>query len=209
MGIDPTTHKPKSNLLSSAGRNPGTLSHMAQWERARLEAEARMVSESKQLVSKPSPQNNYMRGFSGGVLTSSKASAPSTRSQCLDVLTAWQSVVAGMFALSTNNLEPPPSTFLNNSIPIFVGCHERSANELDRAAVSSVTCIEGIAQDELMLDNDRSNYQLPELNERFDNSMSLHDTTFHWTAATGNIVEDFSDISVHDFGYPIEQGDIY
>ena len=207
MGIDPTTHKPKTNLLSSAGRNTGTLNHMAQWEGARLEAEARLVRESKKLVS---TQNNKP-GFPARVLKSRfKPSAdPSTRTQCLDVLKAWQSVVAGMFALSTNNLEPPPSTFLNNSIPIFVGCHERSANELDRAAVSSVTCIEGIAQDELMLDNDRSHYQLPELNERFDNSMSLHDTTFHWTASTGNIVEDFSDISVHDFGYPIEQGDIY
>ncbi|XP_022726760.1 transcription factor MYB16-like [Durio zibethinus] len=206
MGIDPTTHKPKSNLLSSVGRNPGTLSHMAQWERARLEAEARFVRESKKLMSKPSPENNYKRGFQDGVLKSSKASAPSARSQCLDVLKAWQSVAAGMFAISNNNLEPPRSTFFNNSIPIVIGCDESSANELDSAAVISDTCIGGIAQDELMLDDDRSNYQMPKLNERFDNSMSLHDTTYHWTAATGNILEDFSDISVHDFGYPFEQG---
>ncbi|XP_022775895.1 transcription factor MYB106-like [Durio zibethinus] len=205
MGIDPTTHKPKSNLLSSTGRNTRTLSHMAQWERARLEAEARLVRESKKLVS---TQNNKP-SLSARVVKSSKATASSTRSPCLDVLKAWQSVVAGMFAISTNNLEPPPSTFVNNSIPIVVGCHESSANELDLARTGSVTCIGGFAQDELMLDDDRSNYQVPELNERFDYSMSLHDTTYHWTAATGNIVEDFSDISVHDFDYPIQQGDIH
>ncbi|XVF03299.1 hypothetical protein REPUB_Repub04eG0249200 [Reevesia pubescens] len=200
MGIDPTTHKPKSNLLSSTtGRNTGTLNHMAQWERARLEAEARLVRESKKLVS---TQNNKP-GFSARVVKSSKAaSAPSTRSQCLDVLKAWQNVVAGMFVISTNNLEPPLSTILEyNSI-------QSSANELDLAAAGSVTCIGEIAQDELMLEDDRSNYQLvPELNERFDSSMSLHDTTYHWTPATGNMVQDFSDISVLDFDYPFEQGD--
>ncbi|KAL7163836.1 hypothetical protein ACSBR2_039872 [Camellia fascicularis] len=55
MGIDPVTHKPKSDSL-----NPGqlkvaaTLSHIAQWESARLEAEARatrIVRESTLLRS--------------------------------------------------------------------------------------------------------------------------------------------------------------
>ncbi|KAA8532959.1 hypothetical protein F0562_032924 [Nyssa sinensis] len=48
MGIDPVTHKPKSDALGS-GQWKGTanLSHMAQWESARLEAEARLVRESK------------------------------------------------------------------------------------------------------------------------------------------------------------------
>nr|URY18809.1 MYB protein [Zanthoxylum bungeanum] len=51
MGIDPVTHKPKNNnaLLSSdsQNKNAANLSHMAQWESARLEAEARLVRESK------------------------------------------------------------------------------------------------------------------------------------------------------------------
>ncbi|XWS23164.1 hypothetical protein CRYUN_Cryun29cG0097600 [Craigia yunnanensis] len=195
MGIDPTTHKPKTNLLSSTGLNTGTLNHMAQWERARLEAEARLVRESKKLVS---TQNNKP-GFPARVLKSRfKPSAdPSSRSQCLDVLKAWQSIVASMFTISTNNiLEPPSSTFLDNSIPIIVGSHESSANE-HQAATGSVTCIGGIAQDDLILD-DILNYQLPELNVRFDNSMSLHDTMYHWNAATGDITEDFSDIWVHE-----------
>ncbi|XVF60578.1 hypothetical protein PTKIN_Ptkin08bG0059100 [Pterospermum kingtungense] len=51
MGIDPITHKPKPDaLLSTAhgqSKNAANLSHMAQWESARLEAEARLVRESK------------------------------------------------------------------------------------------------------------------------------------------------------------------
>ncbi|KAL4386870.1 hypothetical protein GQ457_09G012320 [Hibiscus cannabinus] len=52
MGIDPVTHKPKSDALLSGNdahqsKNAANLSHMAQWESARLEAEARLVRESK------------------------------------------------------------------------------------------------------------------------------------------------------------------
>ncbi|KAI3987680.1 hypothetical protein MKX01_028414, partial [Papaver californicum] len=50
MGIDPVTHKPKNATLSSIDgpfKNESNLSHMAQWESARLEAEARLVRDSK------------------------------------------------------------------------------------------------------------------------------------------------------------------
>ncbi|XP_019442682.1 PREDICTED: transcription factor MYB34-like isoform X5 [Lupinus angustifolius] len=50
LGIDPITHKHKNDtLLSSDGQSKtvANLSHMAQWESARLEAEARLVRESK------------------------------------------------------------------------------------------------------------------------------------------------------------------
>ncbi|XP_010528356.1 PREDICTED: transcription factor MYB32-like [Tarenaya hassleriana] len=51
MGIDPVTHKPKNETLltMSTGqtKNVVNLSHMAQWESARLEAEARLVREAK------------------------------------------------------------------------------------------------------------------------------------------------------------------
>lgn len=49
MGIDPITHKPKTDMVSSssAEAKPSSFSHMAQWESARLEAEARLVRESK------------------------------------------------------------------------------------------------------------------------------------------------------------------
>ncbi|XP_076901676.1 transcription factor MYB106-like [Bidens hawaiensis] len=58
MGIDPMSHKPKNDtLLSNNGYiNIATnLSHMAQWESARLEAEARLVKQSKIRAMKLNP----------------------------------------------------------------------------------------------------------------------------------------------------------
>ncbi|CAN7068057.1 hypothetical protein IGI04_041401 [Brassica rapa subsp. trilocularis] len=49
MGIDPVTHKPKNETPLGLSKNAATLSHMAQWESARLEAEARLARESKLL----------------------------------------------------------------------------------------------------------------------------------------------------------------
>ncbi|KAF8703348.1 hypothetical protein HU200_032146 [Digitaria exilis] len=56
MGIDPVTHKPRSDALGSGSGAAGTqqhakaaahLSHTAQWESARLEAEARLAREAR------------------------------------------------------------------------------------------------------------------------------------------------------------------
>ncbi|VFQ58499.1 unnamed protein product [Cuscuta campestris] len=55
MGIDPVTHKPKNDALSSSSaaydgansKSAAKLSHMAQWESARLEAEARLARQSR------------------------------------------------------------------------------------------------------------------------------------------------------------------
>uniref|UniRef100_M1C930 Transcription factor n=1 Tax=Solanum tuberosum TaxID=4113 RepID=M1C930_SOLTU len=99
MGIDPNTHKPKSNIFGSAN-----LSHMAQWEKARLEAEARLVRESKkqqqqqqQIISNNNNNiNNYNNIHFGpnnlttttNVLLPLQPKLPSP--PCLDVLKAWQ-----------------------------------------------------------------------------------------------------------------------
>ncbi|KAE8719426.1 Transcription factor MYB51 [Hibiscus syriacus] len=173
MGIDPATHKPKSDPL--IGSTNGTLNHMAQWESARLEAEARLVKESKKIPSsshqKSSDKNN-------------QGSGPSTnKPACIDVLKAWQNVVAGMFSISTNS---------NNSNPVVLesNSNQSSTNyELNAAEAGSIT-----------------EYQVLEFNERLDYSMCLHDSTYHWAgpATDRNNVEGFSDISVHDFDYPIE-----
>ncbi|GMJ04665.1 hypothetical protein HRI_004135700 [Hibiscus trionum] len=190
MGIDPTTHKPKSNPLVSCDTDwstTGTLNHMAQWESARLETEARLVKESKKTLSssKPSQQQKNNKG-----------SAPSinNKSECLDVLKAWQSVVAGMFTISANN-----------SNPIAFGSNPRSY-ELGLVETGSITPVGGIVEDELILEDDGSEYLVPELNVKFNNSMCLHDTTYQWTgpATDRSIVEGFSDISVHDFDYSME-----
>ncbi|KAJ6371311.1 hypothetical protein OIU77_001757 [Salix suchowensis] len=94
MGIDPVTHKSKNDaLLSSDGesKNAANLSHMAQWESARLEAEARLVRESKlrshsiqHQLSSTTP--GYIPG-SGSSPGSTSALVQPQRS--LDVLKAW------------------------------------------------------------------------------------------------------------------------
>nr|XP_043632589.1 transcription factor MYB106-like [Erigeron canadensis] len=50
MGIDPVSHKPKNDTLmfnDGSVKSTANLSHMAQWESARLEAEARLAKQSK------------------------------------------------------------------------------------------------------------------------------------------------------------------
>ncbi|KAJ7943433.1 MYB transcription factor [Quillaja saponaria] len=79
MGIDPVTHKPKTDSLGSPTKNSANLSHMAQWESARLEAEARLVRESKLLQATIHNQQ-----------LATKNPTQSSRLPCLDVLKAWQ-----------------------------------------------------------------------------------------------------------------------
>ncbi|KAK8567311.1 hypothetical protein V6N13_105287 [Hibiscus sabdariffa] len=175
MGIDPTTHKPRSNLLI------GTLNHMAQWESARLEAEARLVKDSKRILSPPSNQKS-----SSNSNNNNKGSRPRTnKSECLDVLKAWQSVVTGMFAISaTNNLDP-----------VIFGSNQSSWGAAEDGS---------IVGEELIFEDDRSKYTVPKLNN--SSSMCLRNSMYHWTGPrTGRyMVEGFSDISVHDFDYPIQ-----
>jgi myb proto-oncogene protein len=73
MGIDPVTHKPKNDaLLSNDGqsKNAANLSHMAQWESARLEAETRLVRESK-LRSHSSFQHHHLGNASSSSASTS------------------------------------------------------------------------------------------------------------------------------------------
>ncbi|KAK2636165.1 hypothetical protein Ddye_030957 [Dipteronia dyeriana] len=115
MGIDPVTHKPKTNALGSAigqTRDAANLSHMAQWESARLEAEARLVRESKVLLVTNPHQEHQLIGSSttcGGQIPNKATGLVASRPQCLDVLKAWQGVVSGMFGIA-RDLESPTST---------------------------------------------------------------------------------------------------
>ncbi|XP_012847600.1 PREDICTED: uncharacterized protein LOC105967546 [Erythranthe guttata] len=95
MGIDPTTHKPMSHALIS---QPKDLSHMAQWETARLEAESRIVRESKLALSNPNPNPNYYNYHYHYYNKTATAAAapppppppPPPRPPCLDILKVWQ-----------------------------------------------------------------------------------------------------------------------
>ncbi|CAN4079398.1 unnamed protein product [Withania somnifera] len=94
MGIDPVTHKPKNDaLLSNDGqsKNAANLSHMAQWESARLEAEARLARQSKL------QSNSFQKSITSQDLIAPSPSSPLNKlvlgpARCLDVLKAWNGV---------------------------------------------------------------------------------------------------------------------
>ncbi|KAL3654244.1 hypothetical protein CASFOL_003925 [Castilleja foliolosa] len=94
MGIDPATHKPKNNNPggSAQSRHAANVSHMAQWETARLEAEARLARSSSKLHKFTTAGPNLPPAPAARV-----AALP-----CLDVLRAWQA--------STGSLDSPTST---------------------------------------------------------------------------------------------------
>ncbi|KAL8218772.1 hypothetical protein R6Q57_022145 [Mikania cordata] len=102
MGIDPMTHKPKNGtqLLSS------NLNHMAQWEAARLEAEARLVQKPKNHPTQPpclvSPSIHEHHK------TPTKVSPPSL--PCLDVLKVWQGNLWANYSINNETLQSLIST---------------------------------------------------------------------------------------------------
>lgn len=117
MGIDPVTHKPRCDTLSPADSNvakaSASLSHMAQWESARLEAEARLVREAKLLCfasssvaslgassvssAAASPFQLPLLGSDSSsshveLHNESAASSAPAPPPCFDVLRAWQGI---------------------------------------------------------------------------------------------------------------------
>ncbi|KAL6566455.1 hypothetical protein OROGR_002070 [Orobanche gracilis] len=108
MGIDPVTHKPKDNLGGpSQSRQAAVVSHMAQWETARLEAEARLVREGK-LLSKL----HLLRKITAPAPPPPPPPRPAAP-PCLDVLKVWQATIYqnGFFVGGSKGcLESPTST---------------------------------------------------------------------------------------------------
>ncbi|EPS65358.1 hypothetical protein M569_09420, partial [Genlisea aurea] len=77
MGIDPVTHKPR-NGIAAQSKHAAHLSHMAQWEAARLEAEARLAGRESRL-----PHSDVQK-------KTIAAAPPHPPPPCLDVLKVWQ-----------------------------------------------------------------------------------------------------------------------
>ncbi|CAI9775224.1 unnamed protein product [Fraxinus pennsylvanica] len=95
MGIDPITHKPKNHTLGSC------LSHMAQWENARLEAEARLRCRS-------SPYHSQLL-YTTSPLPLAAPPQHAPRPPYLDILKVWQ---GKCYFNSIERLESP-TTLLN------------------------------------------------------------------------------------------------
>ncbi|KAK6139384.1 hypothetical protein DH2020_026892 [Rehmannia glutinosa] len=146
MGIDPVTHKPKNNPAGSA--HAANLSHMAQWETARLEAEARLARDSKLLYS----NLHLLRKF-----TAPPPPPPPQMAAppCLDVLKVWQATtVPNGFFGSPGTLESPTST-------LNFAC----SNSLTVPTVSPITANDVISM---------NGYSTTEVKGKMDNSLQLH-----------------------------------
>ncbi|KAF3775365.1 Transcription factor [Nymphaea thermarum] len=179
MGIDPLTHKPKSDALSAAAdgqsKNAATLSHMAQWESARLEAEARLVRESRirnaaaaaAAASAGNKAHNPLQPSPLGlpVQPASKLASPAQSSAtpppCLDVLKAWQSGWSKSTSKGRSDtavLESPTSTLSFSSENGVLPLATCSANLVDNAP----------NRPELVLENPSVPLQLHTLCEEFN-----------------------------------------
>ncbi|KAK3007619.1 hypothetical protein RJ639_014105 [Escallonia herrerae] len=222
MGIDPLTHKPKTDsLLSTEGQSKSTanLSHMAQWESARLEAEARLVRQSKLR----STSLHHQLGSPGqelvpvtAPLTKSVAAAPPTPPRCLDILKAWNggSGVGGWIAGLGSDLESPTSTvsYSENAPPISAatGIGESSTNFIEFVG-NSVSCDhDGIMKEEGEEDWKLFGNSAPHLSGVHEMTMSpfqsaltsesLTRTRSHEHVPSGNFVEKFTDLLLNNSG---------
>ncbi|KAF5777101.1 putative transcription factor MYB family [Helianthus annuus] len=101
MGIDPMTHKP-NNGTQNLGSN---LNHMAQWEAARLEAEARLVQKPKI----KSTQLTYVN-VSPPSIQKTPTKVPPPYLPCLDVLKVWQGNLWSNYSINNESLQSFIST---------------------------------------------------------------------------------------------------
>lgn len=211
MGIDPGTHKPKVDAFGSGSgvlKDAAHLSHMAQWESARLEAEARMVRESKLASNQlgfPSPHQLFT------TTTAAAAAVPPVRPKCLDVLKAWQGIVSGKFFVSSDSLESPTSTLNFSAVNSVVEFHQQSSVAIPppQFPVCNITCKGEMGEH-------ASNQMAPQVKEALDGSISVHGMSAYTTenawaldsfeaaakenASIGNIAEGLSAIVPYNCG---------
>ncbi|KAL2519362.1 myb domain protein [Abeliophyllum distichum] len=178
MGIDPVTHKPK-NFSGGQSKDAAKLSHMTQWESARLEAEARLVRQSNlQLhrnVSIPPPV------------------PPPLQPPCLDVLKVWEgrTINSTLFTSAAGSLESPTST-LNFSRNFFSNPTTGFIN-----GNSSVTNMISIQESGAVGIGTPNNY----LDQVMENSMRLHDDNISYPMDPNHIAGSINDLLPISDGY--------
>ncbi|KAK6139382.1 hypothetical protein DH2020_026890 [Rehmannia glutinosa] len=177
MGIDPTTHKPKSHALGSGEpKDIANLSHMAQWETARLEAEARIVRESKLINSYHSQTINKSTAIAPPL--------PPPRPPCLDILKVWQATLTnprkenittnrfnGFFG-SNGSLESPTS-ILSFSDNMLINIPNVGLIR-DNALLTDVNYVGNLGACAIVKASDHS-YQDEQLKGIIENSMQIED----------------------------------
>ncbi|KAM1682044.1 hypothetical protein ACFX2K_039508 [Malus domestica] len=164
IGFDPVTHKPKAAILGSANGDPknwSNLSHIAQWESARLQAEARFVKESKlrMLESAPAPSlSDEHYQF-----------APPLVPQCLDILraSAWESLIS----MSRSSSRSAALTNMNGQGNVSFGDHHHVNDH----------GINMNAQDY------GSNFEAPTSDQQLSSLMGYDDAALMSSVATGSM----------------------
>lgn len=199
MGIDPVSHKPKNDtLLSGDGQSKSVanLSHMAQWESARLEAEARLVKQSK--IQSTSPIEKHLglvESSSGSIKLLPPVSGEPTR--CLDILKAWNRVCGNKHndvggRNGNGDLESPTSTISTT------GVGESSSTSFFEfvSGNSSGSCDDGTADEECEEEweykdeNQLEENSIPGFNEI--STPSIENKNEH--VPSGNFLESFTDL---------------
>lgn len=180
MGIDPMTHKPRTTALvgSAHGRNQddgvnANLNHIAQWESARVEAEARLVKESKLLSSKYPYKFQPHHHPHHSPIPFPPSKQPML--PCLDILKAWQGVV---WTNQNNNnnagtLQSPTSVLhVSDNMLITTAGGANTCNTLPTFSSNSATS--GLGLDNLRTTDikTKKNYYDPQNNDH--DLMLLH-----------------------------------
>ncbi|XVF85897.1 hypothetical protein PTKIN_Ptkin17bG0154800 [Pterospermum kingtungense] len=188
MGIDPMTHKPRTNHTlgsPSPAKNTANLTHMAQWESARLEAEARLVRESSKKAPNPDPARPQKK----------QPATPSARPRCLDVVKAWQAVVAGMFAFTNQDFGSPTSKLGGNTASETGYCRSGTIGDNDWKWLEKWNQMQQL--EEKTHNNNNNN------NNIFTDSAWFKDDPFAMgndNSPIAHIMEDLSEALVCNFG---------
>ncbi|KAL2484664.1 myb domain protein [Abeliophyllum distichum] len=189
MGIDPVTHKPKNHPAggTAQSKNAANLSHMAQWESARLEAEARFLRQSK-LVS--NPYSSHLHHYSTVLRPLAPPPLP-VPPPCLDILKVWQGKCKTFFT-PTGTLESPTSTlnFSSSMFPIVEEPHQSIPNFIvpttGFSGNSSLTNINSVENTGALCGSEKPHNTL-ETNDIMENPMQLMDHYNHIAISTEDL----------------------
>ncbi|KAI3813226.1 hypothetical protein L1987_17945 [Smallanthus sonchifolius] len=206
MGIDPISHKPKNDTLlcgDDQSKSVANLSHMAQWESARLEAEARLVKQSRLRCTNPIEKMVGSAESSPGYKLLAPVSGAPTR--CLDILKAWNRVwgnknndVSG--GNGNGDLESPTSTISttgvresSNNFFEFVG--RNSSGSCDDGNTGEECDEEWERKDENQLAN-----SIPGFNGISINNQNDDNNNNRQNMPGGNFLESFTDLLLSSSG---------
>ncbi|GJW67697.1 mixta1 transcription factor [Tanacetum coccineum] len=204
MGIDPVSHKPKTDTLfcnDGQSKSVANLSHMAQWESARLEAEARLAKQSKLRCTSPAEkQMGSTESSSTGI--PAKVLEPK---RCLDILNAWNRVWGtkhnDVGEVNVNEDTQSPTSTLSTT-----GNEESSTNLIELVGGnSSGSCDDGATGEECeeewgYKDENRTESSIQGFNGISMASIDNNNNNGNGHMPSGNFLESFTDLLLSNSG---------